>query len=118
MGLLDRLFGRRRPDHDRYRDAGYWQAAPQHGGDQAPPPPAPRLNQRLGARGWAGRPEGTSPPGPRRPPAGGGRSPGPPRAGFPAAAAPTPPATAARATVRPRPTRGGAGRRPRPRRRA
>ena len=41
MGLLDRLFGRRRPDHDRYRDAGYWQAAPQHAGDQAPPPPPP-----------------------------------------------------------------------------
>ena len=38
MGLLDRLFGRRRPDHDRYRDAGYWQAAPQHAGHQAPPP--------------------------------------------------------------------------------
>jgi hypothetical protein len=39
MGLLDRFFGRRRADHDRYRDAGYWQAAPQHGGYRAPPPP-------------------------------------------------------------------------------
>ena len=43
MGLLDRLFGRRRSGYDQGYD-GYQQAAPQYGGyraggDQAPPPP-------------------------------------------------------------------------------
>src|SRR3712207_6947952 len=37
MGLLDRLFGRRRSDG--YHDPGYQQAAPQYGGHQASPPP-------------------------------------------------------------------------------
>ena len=37
MGLLDRLFGRRRSDQDRYD--GYQQAAPQYGGYQTSPPP-------------------------------------------------------------------------------
>ncbi len=42
MGLLDRLFGRRRSGYDQGYD-GYQQAAPQHGGyraggEQAPPP--------------------------------------------------------------------------------
>ena len=37
MGLLDRLFGRRRSDG--YHDPGYQQAAPQYDGYQAPPAP-------------------------------------------------------------------------------
>jgi hypothetical protein len=37
MGLLDRLFGRRR--HDEYHDAGYQQAATRYGGYQTPRPP-------------------------------------------------------------------------------
>jgi hypothetical protein len=37
MGLLDRLFGRRRSDG--YHDPGYQQAAPQYDGYQASPPP-------------------------------------------------------------------------------
>jgi hypothetical protein len=38
MGLLDRLFGRRRPAHDQEYD-GYQYAAPQYGGYQSPPAP-------------------------------------------------------------------------------